>query len=295
MIVKLRTLVQTIIILGIVAVTYFNHYENQKVKYGGDLIIQESFILRTIDKVVGKWENRSEIMRYIQGDVWAAQIGKVKIVDPLAFIGNLARTKKGYGLLLKAALIPMVLSIFLGKVFCSWVCPMGFLFEMNDRFRRVLIKKGIPLLKFELPHWLKYYVLGIGLLCGLIGGAHYFFIIYPPKLVSGEIYFWVTRSTFSFGMLFIFCYLSVELLFAPRLWCRSFCPGGAIYTLLSKIRILRIKNDLKNCTQCGICDKVCPYQISPSRGHLSADCDHCNICISKCPVNTLSYILGKDA
>lgn len=294
MISKLRLICQITILLGIIFVTYLNHYENQKMKYGGHLIIEKSRVLRTMDKIAGKWENRSKIMRYVQGDVWAAQIGSVKIVDPLSFFGNLTRTKKIYGMLFKAALITIVATLILGKVFCSWICPMGLFFEINDHIRKRLIKAGVPLLNWRLPQKSKYIVLGLGLLSGLIFGAHYFFIIYPPKLLCGEIYFWVTRSSFSFSLLFLFVYLTAELFFAPRLWCQSLCPGGAIYTLLSKFRIIRIKNNLKACINCGICDKACPYQITPSKGHLSAQCDHCSICIDKCPVNTLSFIVGKD-
>ena len=293
LITKLRFICQLTILLGIVIVTYFNHYENQKVKYGGHFIIEESPILTAIDKVVGKWDRRSEIMRYVEGDVWAAQIGRIKIVDPLSFFGNVARTKKINGTLFKAAIVPIILTLILGKVFCSWICPMGLFFELNDKLRKSLIKLGVPLLHWKMPHTIKYIVLGVGLMTGLIWGVHYFFIIYPPKLVSGEIYFWVTRASFSFGMLFLFFYLSVELLFAPRLWCRSLCPGGAIYTLLSKFRLIRIKNDLPKCTNCGICDRLCPYGLTPSEGKLSGECDHCTICISKCPVKSLSFGVGK--
>jgi ferredoxin-type protein NapH len=282
------------IFAGIILVTYVNHYENQKVKYGGHHVIKESVVLTGIDKIVGDLENRSKLTRFVQGDVWAAQIGNYKITDPLSFLGNLARTKKVYGLLFWAALAPIVLTLLIGKVFCSWVCPMGLLFELNDKLRNYLIKKGVPLFQWTIPGWYKYIVLAVGLIAGVLFGVHFFFMIYPPKLVSGEIYFWVTRSAFSFGLLFIFCYLAVELLFAPRLWCRSLCPGGAVYTLLNKLRIVRIKNDLKNCTNCGICDKLCPYQINPSAGHLSAECDHCSICIDQCPVDTLSFTIGPD-
>jgi len=294
MLTKLRFLTQTFILIGIILVTYLNHYENQKVKYGGQAVIDASVILSSIDRVVGKLETRGVITQFIQGDVWAAQIGKVKIVDPLAFIGNVARTKQVYGILFFAALITTAATLLLGKVFCSWICPMGLLFELNDKLRQFLMKRGIPLLKWTLPHWMKYVVLGIGLLSGLLWDVHYFFIIYPPKLVSGEIYFWVTRNSFSFGLLFIFIYLTIELLLAPRIWCRSLCPGGAIYTFLSRFRILRIKNDLKNCTNCGICDRLCPYGLTPSTGKLSGECDHCSICIVKCPVKTLSFEVNRN-
>jgi len=280
--------------IGIVLVAYLNHYENQKVKYGGHMIIEESVVLKTIDKIFGDRDHRSEMVTFVQGDVWVAQIGSFKITDPLALIGNISRTKKIYGILLISALMPIIATIVFGKVFCSWICPMGLLFEWNDRLRQFLIRHKVPLLQWKWPHGIKYGILGFGLLSGLIFGVHYFLIIYPPKLVSGEIYFWVTRGSFSYGLLFVFILLAGELLFAPRLWCRSLCPGGAVYTLLSKFRIVRIKNDLKKCINCGICDQVCPYELVPSKSHIGPDCDHCSLCVDQCPVDTLSFIVGKD-
>ncbi len=289
MITKFRRLIQWSIFLGIILITVLNYYENQKVKYGGELVIQESPILRTVDKIFGQLENRTKIVTFLQGDVWSFQIGSIKITDPLAFIGNISRTKAIYWPLFLAALIPIILTILLGKVFCSWICPMGLLFELNAKLRTVLQKFALPLGNFTLPPWCKYIVLGGGIFTGLVWGAHYFFLIYPPKIISGEIYFSVIKSSLGYGVAFLFLLLAIELFLAPRFWCRSLCPGGALYTLLSQFRFLRIKNDLNRCTNCGICDTLCPYDITPSKGKLSLECDHCSLCITKCPVKSLSF------
>lgn len=233
---KLRHLTQVIILMGIVLITFFNHYENQKVKYGGEAIIQESLALRGIDRAIGRLENRTSLMRFLQGDVWAAQIGEIKIADPLAFLGNISRTKKIHMPLFLAIVIPVLLTVIFGNIFCRWMCPMALMFELNMRLRKFLMRKGVPLFSFSIPSWFKYIVLGGGLLSGLLFGVHYFFIIYPPKLVSGEIFFWITRAAFSLGTITLFLILAVELILAPRVWCKSACPGGAVYTLLSQCK-----------------------------------------------------------
>src|SRR3989338_7415652 len=294
MITKFRRIVQMTILAGIILTVYFHYYENQKVKYGGEAVIRDSVVLRAIDKAVGRIENRTQLITFFKGDVWTAQIGQWKLTDPLAFFGNLIRTKEIYWPLFFSALIPIAATVILGKIFCGWICPMGLLFEWNSRLRRFLKKAGLPLFDFKLPASVKFFVLGGGLLTGLIFGAHYFLIIYPPKLISGEIYLSITRSTLSYGAIFLFTLLAVELVLAPRLWCRSLCPGGALYTLLSRFRFLRIQNDRRRCTDCGICDRACPYEIQPSKGNLSSECDHCGVCIDKCPVNTLFFSVIND-
>ncbi len=293
MITKFRRILQVTILSGIILTAYFHHYENQKVKYGGEAIIRDSVVLRAIDKAVGRIENRTQLITFFKGDVWTAQIGKWKLTDPLAFFGNLSRTKEIYWPLFFSALIPITATVLLGKIFCGWICPIGLLFEWNSRLRRFLKKAGLPLFDFKLPATVKFFILGGGLLTGLIFGAHYFLIIYPPKLISGEIYLGITRSTLSYGTIFILILLLLELFFAPRLWCRSLCPGGALYTLFSKFRFLRIKNDRARCIDCGICDRLCPYEINPSQGDLSAECDHCSICVESCPVKTLSFFVSR--
>ncbi len=294
MITPFRRSVQTAVLLGIILTAYSHHYENQKVKYGGEAVIEGSFALRLLDKAVGGLENRPALMTFVRGDVWAAQIGKWKFTDPLAFLGNWSRSKKIHGPLFLAALIPILAALLLGKVFCGWICPMGLLFELNGRLRRFLKNMGLPLLDLKMPAVVKFFVLGIGLVTGLMFGAHFLFIIYPPKVFSGEIYLSITRSTFTFGAVFLLSLIFLELLLAPRIWCRSLCPGGALYTLLSWFRFLRIRNDRRRCTDCGICDRACPYEIQPSKGNLSSECDHCGVCIDKCPVNTLSFSVIND-
>ena len=55
------------------------------------------------------------------------------------------------------ALIPVVLTLLVGRFFCGWVCPMGTTIDVCDRFTRRLRKKFSP--RKRKTHHGKYYIL----------------------------------------------------------------------------------------------------------------------------------------
>lgn len=286
---KARVAVQCTVLFFLALVVYLNQYENFKKMYGGDSIIKNSYMLSTIDKAIGMMDNRSDLTTSVQGSLWAMKVGPYKIVDPLAFVVNAVRTKKIYWPLFLAVVVPIVATLLLGKVFCGWICPMGLFERINDWLRKLLLKIGVPLLQIRVPRAAKHLVLVAGLVACLIWGGHYFVLVYPPKLISDELVGFFTTSTLTFASLVVASILFMELLLGRRIWCASLCPGGSLYGILSGARILRVRNDMNKCVSCGICDKVCPLLLTPSKGNIPIDCDQCADCIDKCPDRALSF------
>ncbi len=285
----LRIITQFTVLTALIAIAFLNHYENQKIKYGGEELIEKSSVLSIIDKTIGMRDNRHEIVTFVQGDIWAGTIGDFKITDPLSFIGNISRTGDIYLPFLYASLLPVLLTIVFGKIFCGWICPMALFGQVNVKLRRIIKRIGVPLLNINMPVLLKYVVLGSGIIMGIFFGVHFFFLIYPPKLISDEIYYIITKSTVSIGFFLIFSMLFFELIFGGRLWCRTLCPGGAVYSLLNRMRLISVKNDRRKCVSCKKCDQICPYVLTPSTGVISSECDQCALCISQCPERALSF------
>lgn len=60
------------------------------------------------------------------------------------------------------SLIPVVLTLLLGRFFCGWVCPMGATIDICDHFTRRLRKKFFP--RERKTHHAKYYILIIVIL-----------------------------------------------------------------------------------------------------------------------------------
>ena len=96
-----------------------------------------------------------------------------------------------------------------------------------------------------------------------------------------------------YGVLFIAGVLLLELLFVRRLWCRCLCPGGAVYSILGRVRLLRIRRNRSKCIDCLNCDDVCPYHLEPSHAELGGECDNCGQCKAACKSDAIGYTCGK--
>ena len=87
---------------------------------------------------------------------------------------------------------------------------------------------------------------------------------------------------------------SILSLFINRPYCRWFCPQGAIYGVMSFLRIFTIKRDSNTCVQCKQCDRACPMgiQVSTSTDVLNPQCIDCFQCISSCPKGSQTLTFG---
>jgi ferredoxin-type protein NapH len=176
---------------------------------------------------------------------------------------------------------------------------MSLLSEIVTSVRRGLDRLGVAFFSWPVTGLLKYAGLVIGLIFTLAMSVSFFFHIYPPRIISDLIRDSLLGDLAFGGVVFIGVILLAELLFVERLWCRCLCPGGAVYSILGKTRFLRIHRDRNACTNCGDCDKVCPYELQPASGALTTgECDNCGLCKKACEPKALHYTLngpwGKD-
>ncbi|MBC8875123.1 MAG: hypothetical protein H8E44_37355, partial [Planctomycetes bacterium] len=87
----------------------------------------------------------------------------------------------------------------------------------------------------------------------------------------------------------------VEVVISPRWWCRTMCPGGALYGLIGWPRLLRVKLDTDRCTKCRKCVPVCEPGLDPVRESYGIECDNCGECVRHCPDRALRYTIGLPA
>jgi MauM/NapG family ferredoxin protein len=77
---------------------------------------------------------------------------------------------------------------------------------------------------------------------------------------------------------------------SPRFWCRNLCPLGGLLGLVSKFSIFKF-SFLEGCTQCAVCEKVCPTgAIAFEAATIDAgECIDCLRCQFECPQHTIKY------
>ncbi len=226
---------------------------------------------------------------FIQGWYQSLGIGKLWFVSPLEGLESLLITKSPYLPSLVGMLIPLLIAFFLGRVFCSWICPISFLLELFDRARRFISAK--PFLRNRLLVAKKrlWFVLIAELVVSLVLGAPLFVFLSPPGLVGREIMMAVFFGKLALEGVLVIAVILLELL-TRRFFCRTFCPLGGLLAFLGLKRRLRVHLQSADCTACGRCSRVCPMGLKPEEGEgLSAYCWNCGECVDSCQFDALHF------
>jgi polyferredoxin len=193
---------------------------------------------------------------------------------------------------LGGALIIVVLTVLIGRVWCGWICPFGTLLEW------VSFRKALQRAKAASPRWraVKYGLLVVILVGALFGNltllifeplalfTRFMTTVFLPALnytvsaTESTLYSlavlrpaisWleaalrgpilpVVQSVFGASYLIaglFFGILALNLL-ADRFWCRYLCPLGGLLGWLSKLSILRPRIS-QTCTGCTRCALLC--------------------------------------
>jgi polyferredoxin len=228
-------------------------------------------------------------------------------LDPLTALASLLTSGTVYkGLLL--SLLIVVPTLFLGRFFCSWVCPLGIMNQIAGR----LFRRRRPLEEQEDNAYravfrVKYYVLTAllvlaafgtlqtGLLDPIALTVRSFTVAVIPALdhVGAPIH--LHAPVFWGGVLIALLFLAILAAnrFMTRWWCRVVCPLGALLGVLSRRAPLRIWRDVDRCTDCNKCLRHCQGACDPHRELRVSECHVCMNCIEDCPEDALHFGLAR--
>ncbi len=204
----------------------------------------------------------------------------------------------------------LLLAFFIfGRAWCGWICPIGFFSEIINSIRRVL---GIGYLTFSprTNNFLLNVRYGMLTLIVLISLAIFFPAMVPFQkdllvsscqlcpvrfifqFLAGQIPIFfsfdsIIVTLFSIVGMILFLFLISGVLFRKP-WCRI-CPSGAIASFFNKTSLLTKEKDVKKCTKCGICKRIClvqnthVYDEKESKELNNANCIRCFRCVEHCP------------
>ncbi|MFQ6040372.1 MAG: 4Fe-4S binding protein [Candidatus Poribacteria bacterium] len=243
-------------------------------------------------------------------------------IDPLIALSSwIARRSLIIDLLPALALI--AITALLGRVFCGWACPLGFLIDISDRyiFHRDRKKPGGRrksgfLGKLGSHVRLKFYLL-FGLLTLSIFGLNFAGLFDPLSLITRSFTIVIlpasayllnsviallrplfpnrlgmvdleTRFYFLSALTFvIFAGVLALGAISRRYWCRNLCPLGALLGLFSLLSPLtRLTKNV--CSKCNICPNECTMASSED-GSKKEECILCLRCASDCPNDYISF------
>ncbi len=250
----LRHTAQVCVLLCVVLIVYlilYAHYRAARaIEDEQNLKGLHGAVLKQIDRHVQRLDAPQAFLDGQKGTLWSMRVGGWDICDPLAAAEATATTRSLHWPLLLSALIPVVITLALGRVFCSWMCPAGLLFELTEGLRRLLRLAEIRPAQVGFSHGNKYVVLVVGLLIAVVAGLPIFALVYPPAVVSRLVHAWIFGTAATGMLLLLGLIVAVELFVSPRWWCRTMCPGGALYGVLGWRRLLRVKLNAPACTGC---------------------------------------------
>ena len=184
----------------------------------------------------------------------------------------------------------LIITAIMGRFFCGFLCAFGTMGDffwylgtklklkrpkIGSRFDRLLKKLKYVLLVFIV---LVIWTLGVAVLDGTGN----------PWTVFGmltKFQGWTDADTiFSVGMALLLLVIAGSL-YIERFFCRYLCPLGAVFAIVSKTRLFKIRKPRAKFGPCRACTKHCTMGIPLYRTNVvkSAECIDCMSCVEICP------------
>ena len=219
----------------------------------------------------------------------------------------------------------LALTLLLGRVYCSVVCPLGI---MQDFFSWIggRFKKNRFSYSKE-KRWLRYGILAVFVVMMIIGFAPVTTLLapysaygrivnslfqplydllnnaiakfeannYPESYRFTQVEIWMRSVTTLVVAILTLVILAFLAWWKGRLYCNTICPVGTFLGLFSRFSLLRVKFDEKKCKKCGMCEKNCKAEAIDFK-NCTVDysrCVVCGNCLDKCKFDALHYGIGK--
>lgn len=245
---------------------------------------------------------------------WAAWITGVN------FVPSAIRLAKGLGIMGIASLAIVVLTLLYGRLYCSFLCPLGTFQDIVSRVGKLFRKKKIY--RYGKPYnWLRYSILAIivaSLLTGSLFGVYLLdpysnfgriFAAFAKPLAVGLNNLWVALAEkvkwygmYSYPMphwsmaalaipAAMLILVSTLAFFAGRLYCNTLCPVGTLLGWLSRFSVWKLRFDTAKCTSCAKCARVCKSQCIDLKTKTVdfSRCVACFNCTNSCAEGAIKY------
>ncbi|HEY3273383.1 MAG TPA: 4Fe-4S binding protein [Methanocella sp.] len=197
-------------------------------------------------------------------------------IDPLVALSGLIFNRGAW----VPALLPVAAfllgAVVLGRAFCGWVCPVGFLSDVVGLVRRGKNRERFGYLQFG--------VLAAVLLLSVIA-VDVLSVADPLVIFQRSLY--VLRAGTGIPVLLLLILLAAIVV--PRFWCRAVCPLGGMLGVFSVVSPFGFRANDK-CIRCGKCRKACPMgAITEDIRWDATACTKCLECEKVCPKGAAGF------
>ena len=215
-------------------------------------------------------------------------------------------------------LLLTVLTLVLGRIYCSVICPLGIMMDIFGWFGKKAKKNRYTYSKEK--KWLRYPLLAVLIIAHVVGLAVLVQLLAPystfgiiatnllqPAYQAGnnvlaaiaEHYdsyafyhseIWL-RSISSLVIAAVMLVIIAVIAWRNgRTWCNTICPVGTLLSLISRFSLLKIHFDIDKCRNCSMCSKNCKASCIDFKTHTvdASRCVVCGDCIESCKFGALS-------
>ncbi len=235
------------------------------------------------------------------------------------FVPSLLRC--AHGVLLEAGgwIVVLMVTLCIGRIYCSFICPLGTLQDLLIRFVRVGRSCSW---RYRSPYTVLRYSILVLTVVLLLSGKNLLLNLFDPFSIFGRMMNALVRPVVilfqntcavTLEHLGIFFCVREHLVSIPfvvtgvamtwfllvlwlamhhgRLYCNAICPVGTLLGLVSNISFLGLRVDDTSCIECRKCVNVCKAEcidLETKTVDMSR-CVGCFNCLAECKMGAISY------
>ena len=216
----------------------------------------------------------------------------------------------------------LALTLLLGRVYCSVICPLGVMQDIISWIHGKTKKKNRFRFSWSpAKNWLRYGMLALFIIL-LVAGVNSAVALLAPYSAYGRIassllapiyqwgnnfFAWIAEKADSYAFYstevwlrslptFIVALVTFVVIFVlawknGRTWCNTICPVGTVLGFFSRFSVFAPVIDTEKCRNCGLCGKQCKASCINTKEHEIdySRCVACMDCIDTCKDGAIHY------
>ncbi|MEE9519506.1 MAG: 4Fe-4S binding protein, partial [bacterium] len=122
---KLRWVSLSVVFAMLVLLPYLHVYQSFTAAHAYDLLApSEQQLYDVMEALTAPFtDDPADDLDAVKGNTWSGSFWGLKLSDPLAALGQMAAGLTLHQPFLLTALIPVILTVLLGRFYCGWICP----------------------------------------------------------------------------------------------------------------------------------------------------------------------------
>ena len=195
----------------------------------------------------------------------------------------------------------VVLTLLVGRAYCSVICPLGVMQDVISRISGLRKKKKSRFSYSGEKKWLRYGILVIFVVALVAGLTPLAALLAPYSSYGRMVSSVVSPSLSPVAIVAAVSFVVVAIMswLGGRTYCNTICPVGTVLGFFSRFALLRPIIDTSKCNSCKRCAKKCKASCIDAKNHRIdySRCVACMDCIKNCKHGalTLRYALNNKA